>query len=361
MWPTACSEAAQQVRDGQADAARATYRDALARGERGVELAPDGNYHRERLAQAYDAAAQLAHLKQDLAAAIDLSRRAVAHQRDLVKLQGELAQVHANLATYLNHAGIFLWDKGALAEALPVLEEAVRVQEGVMAQLKGDRRALEQLRHQRGCVGKVLGELGDYRRAAAVIIQAGETLPDGALERFKSATFLLFLCVPQAQKDKSLTEEQRRDLVRRYTEQAVAFRDAALKVCPDTPTARSELALWLALHRADQLRDPVAAMRLACAAVEQAPQEPACWSALGAAHYARGEYAEAVEALTKAERLRQQFDSGDGFLRALCHARLGDGSAAEWYDRAVKEKAHSAWHEGLLGSVEGQARRACGR
>ena len=74
--------------------------------------------------------------------------------------------------------------------------------------------------------------LGEHGAAAKTAAEAPRLFPDSWEERVRAAEFR---CVPRAQKDGRLTEEQRRTVAQTYADQAVAWvREAVAKRCKDT-------------------------------------------------------------------------------------------------------------------------------
>ncbi|HKB36114.1 MAG TPA: tetratricopeptide repeat protein, partial [Gemmataceae bacterium] len=86
-----------------------------------------------------------------------------------------------------------------------------------------------------------------------------------------------------------------------------------------------------------RFRDAAEAFALARRAVELAPENGACWLALGVAHYRAGDHEGAVTTLQKARALRDGGNSFDGFFLALAHRQLGNKQEArKGYDQASR-------------------------
>jgi len=93
----------------------------------------------------------------------------------------------------------------------------------------------------------------------------------------------------------------------------------------------------LATNPDPRVRDPGRAVNLAKKAVELAPEDGNCWSALGTAHYRAGDWKVARAALEKSMELSKGGNSFDWFFLAMCHEKLGDKEKArQWYDKAVE-------------------------
>jgi tetratricopeptide (TPR) repeat protein len=97
----------------------------------------------------------------------------------------------------------------------------------------------------------------------------------------------------------------------------------------------SHLAWFLATCPAPELRDPVAAVELATAALDW--KEGRRWRSLGVALYRKGDWQPALEALMKAEALQPVRSASTWFFLAMTHWQRGDKEQArQWYDKAVQ-------------------------
>jgi serine/threonine protein kinase len=84
-----------------------------------------------------------------------------------------------------------------------------------------------------GELAEVLVELGEHAEAAKTAAEVPRLYPDSWQECHQAATHLA-RCVPLAEKDAQLTEDQRRTLAQAYADQAVArLREAVAKGCTD--------------------------------------------------------------------------------------------------------------------------------
>jgi tetratricopeptide (TPR) repeat protein len=137
---------------------------------------------------------------------------------------------------------------------------------------------------------------------------------------------------------------------------AIAEYERLVKDHPESPGNARDLAWLLAMCPSQELRDPDRAVTLARQATALAPQGGDCWRALGAALCRSEKWAEAVEALGKAEALRAA-DGRVRLLQALAHAKLGDRDRArDCYDKVrqwpAKAGPEAPEHRGLRIEVE---------
>jgi serine/threonine protein kinase/tetratricopeptide (TPR) repeat protein len=95
------------------------------------------------------------------------------------------------------------------------------------------------------------------------------------------------------------------------------------------PASQNGLAWFLANCADPQFRDPIRAVALARAVVNEAPDTGDYWMTLGAAHYRANDYPAAVEALDKAVQLRTDLDTSPArFFLAMAHWQLGQKDQA---------------------------------
>jgi serine/threonine protein kinase/tetratricopeptide (TPR) repeat protein len=126
------------------------------------------------------------------------------------------------------------------------------------------------------------------------------------------------------------------------------------KLSPEDLACQDLFAWFLATCADPQFRDGRRAVEVAKKVVERQPREADYWLTLGAAHYARGDWQPALEALHKATRFSNARTSQIGFFLAMASWRLGDkDQSRKWYDEAV---ARMEQHQ--LRSVETRRLRA---
>jgi tetratricopeptide (TPR) repeat protein len=84
-------------------------------------------------------------------------------------------------------------------------------------------------------------------------------------------------------------------------------------------------------------RDAGQAVELAKKVSELAPKDGNAWKVLGAAQYRAGDWKAAIEALQKANQLKDGGDGYEWFYLAMAHWKLGDkAQARKWYDQAIQ-------------------------
>src|SRR5262249_51553562 len=104
---------------------------------------------------------------------------------------------------------------------------------------------------------------------------------------------------------------------------------------------QSPLALnreaWKMLTGPAEQRDPVKALALIRAALDQQPGGHMLLNTLGVAEYRNGMYQEAVATLEKSLASgKGEWDAFDLFFLSMCHAKLGSAAKAkDYFDRAV--------------------------
>jgi tetratricopeptide (TPR) repeat protein len=86
------------------------------------------------------------------------------------------------------------------------------------------------------------------------------------------------------------------------------------------------------------LRDPPRALDLGKEAVKLKPEDGYNWNALGVAHYAAGDWQNAVTALEKSERLAPgKLVAQNSLFLAMAHWQAGHTEEARrWYQQAVQ-------------------------
>ncbi len=151
-------------------------------------------------------------------------------------------------------------------------------------------------------------------------------------------------------------------------DKAIADLDKALKLQPDLPMGKNNLAWILTTCPQAKFRDPVRAAELAKQAVAAQPKESTFWTTLGLAQYRSGDWKAARETLQKSLELGPGNGSPYWFGRttlflAMSHWKLGDKEKARTtYDQALEwmaknkpklEKDQTRWKE--LCSFQDQA------
>lgn len=132
--------------------------------------------------------------------------------------------------------------------------------------------------------------------------------------------------------------------------------ESSLMKFPDAAAIRAQFAWFLVTCPDAQRQNPVRAMELASAAVEQRPQHAPTRRILAAVHYRQGRYLDALEAVRQSAASQGCQDGFDLFLSALCHARLAERSQAiQSYDLALRWIADHPCDLDLLAPLQWEA------
>jgi tetratricopeptide (TPR) repeat protein/serine/threonine protein kinase len=122
----------------------------------------------------------------------------------------------------------------------------------------------------------------------------------------------------------------------RFEEADAEYREG-LRLGPNDANAHNAASWFHATCPDAKFRDPQRAVELARQAVALAPKEGSYWNTLGVAHYRAGDYKASLTSLQQSMELNAGGDSGDWFILAMVHWRLGEkGTARQWYSRAVQ-------------------------
>jgi serine/threonine protein kinase/tetratricopeptide (TPR) repeat protein len=128
-----------------------------------------------------------------------------------------------------------------------------------------------------------------------------------------------------------------RSEARRLWLRAVDHGRRAMELKPDDSDLLDDLSWLLATCPEAEIRDPAQAIELAKTAVARKPESSRYRNTLGVAHFAEGNWAEAVASLEKSAELNKGGGGFDWYFLAMAHARLGHPEEArKYYDRAVE-------------------------
>jgi tetratricopeptide (TPR) repeat protein len=110
----------------------------------------------------------------------------------------------------------------------------------------------------------------------------------------------------------------------------------AWELKPDDAAHCSMLARALAAYPDSHLRDPERSVSLAKSAIKGYPLHGPFWNTLGLAYYRQGDYAQSLEALREAMRLRSGGECSDWLLFAMSLWKINaQDDARNWYQKAI--------------------------
>jgi tetratricopeptide (TPR) repeat protein/serine/threonine protein kinase len=119
--------------------------------------------------------------------------------------------------------------------------------------------------------------------------------------------------------------------------EVIAVYKKVLELDPGNTDVRNDLAWALATCPDLRQRNATEAVKLAEAAVRQAPRDGNVWNTLGVARYRAGDWKGAREALGQSTQLHQGGGASDWFFLAMAHWQLGQkDKARRWYGRSVR-------------------------
>jgi WD40 repeat protein/serine/threonine protein kinase/tetratricopeptide (TPR) repeat protein len=182
-----------------------------------------------------------------------------------------------------------------------------------------------------------LVRLGRHGAAAKAVEELLRLFPNqNGPGEYRYAGGVLTDCVPLAEKDPKLPEEQRKKVAQAYTDRARELLGKSALMSVSDAAGQNKVAWLLATHRDVRFRTPRQAVELATKAVEKEPKNGGYWNTLGVARYRAGDWKGTVAALEKSMELRKGGTSEDWFFLAMAHWQLGRrDQARQWYDRAV--------------------------
>jgi eukaryotic-like serine/threonine-protein kinase len=156
--------------------------------------------------------------------------------------------VQSDLAATLNDLSLLLMDRGEVAKARRLLEEAVEHQQLALQAQPRHPPYRQFLRHHYANLAKALGRLGEHVELARVAEKLSEVFPENPAGWYEAAGALA-LCVSLTAKDATQTPGQRDELAKAYADRAIrmlrtavqkGFKDAGhLKQNPDLDPLRS--------------------------------------------------------------------------------------------------------------------------
>jgi tetratricopeptide (TPR) repeat protein len=246
-----------------------------------------------------------------------------------------------------SNLGQFRAKQGRFTEACQLYERAIRHQRLALESRPNHSLYRKWLRnHYLGLALALLG-LGDHDKAAQAATEVAGFGKDDS-ENSLMAYRLLNFCSYLAREDSRIPPGGRGGLAARYQEQGrgLLLRAAAGQIRKDASLyldyARGvltpfQLPAYPGSRMARELApDTFLALELAQEAVRREPENPDAWTLLGRVWQAKGDSAQAVEALNRSLQLSQAGTGEEFFMLALAHQNLKDGKEARTcYDRAV--------------------------
>jgi tetratricopeptide (TPR) repeat protein len=111
----------------------------------------------------------------------------------------------------------------------------------------------------------------------------------------------------------------------------------AIRLCPDDPDALNECAWHVGADAESPLFDAKLGVSLAERAIKRAPAAGKIWNTLGVARYRAGDYAAALEALSKSVVFqKERAFAWDAFFLAMTHWQLGHKDEAHtWFAQGI--------------------------
>jgi uncharacterized protein HemY len=104
----------------------------------------------------------------------------------------------------------------------------------------------------------------------------------------------------------------------------------------DLPEVLNDLAWFMVMEPKLPVADFASALQMAKQAVDKNPENGNFWNTLGATHYRRREWQDAITALEKARELHGGGDGFDFIFLAMAHWQLGNKKQAQdWYQKAA--------------------------
>jgi tetratricopeptide (TPR) repeat protein len=290
---------------------------------------------RRELAVVHDNLGQLLGAAGQTAEAEVAFRQALAIREELAKEYPLDPDQNHLLACVLNNFAMLWASKGQhLPDARAMLERAVRCQQKGLEAHPEHQLYRSWLRMNYVNLAGVLLMLKDHAAAAAAAqnLAAASDDTDDLLRAYQA----LLQCRPLVRTDAKLPLPQRQETIRNYSRLCRQLIGLAAPRPDLTPAWANEFAWALANIAEPEFRDPDLAVKLAKRAIESKPNEGDYWNTLGAAHYRKGNYGDAISALEMSVSLRQGGDAVDFFLLAMAHQRLDKNvKARTYYDQAV--------------------------
>jgi serine/threonine protein kinase len=235
--------AAALVQQGDDDAAVQVSRQFVAEQEKLAARFADVPHFQWELARArYNLAFTLVKTKQ-YAEAEKLYHKALPPLQELVGKNPDNPDYQNSLAAVCIGLGVELSSRGELAEARRLLLKAIDQAEIARKHRPQSLLYRQQLRAGYFTLAETLVRLPDHDEAARALLKYAKLFPESVEEQVQTAKCFVH-CASWVERYAKLSPAQRQDIVRRYTDEALALLpDGASPVkLPDAPASRAELA-----------------------------------------------------------------------------------------------------------------------
>ena len=261
-------------------------------------------------------------------ATLGTTNDAIDHFRRAVELDPRYAEAH-------NQAGILLRGLKRHEEALGAFQAALEIRPDSVPYLNNLANTLENL-------GRTQEAEATLRRALELNPQYGNTYHNlGSLlmdqGQFDEAIELLGKAAHTSDV-KAISwrlRGQAASQAGRFADALESF-EAALKMSPDEPFLKNDLAWLLANCPEQERRDPQRAVQLAASAAKSAQNTDQIFKTLGVSHYRAGDFAAARNSLHAALAM-SGVNAVDLFFLAMTYWRLDhQDEAREWFHKGVK-------------------------
>jgi serine/threonine protein kinase len=299
-----------------------------------------------------DAARLLPEFRQELPAAhtalgelfVATGRQAQAEQAyraseaayvKLVEAFPHVARYRGYLADTQDALGSILCQKGDFTGARSLAETAIHhCQVAIDASpLHTHLRASMQKLNDR--LARVCIAQGDHAGAACAADACANMLnycPYGA----KYAMELYALLPAVVDKDRHLSDSQRKELTAKYLAREKKLQEEMLARSPASAWFKNQLARHLVTCADPRVRDAARAVKYIELAIASKPQEWKFWNTLGVVRYRNGDWRGTIAAMEKASHMNGGTDAGDFLFQAMAYWHLEKpGQARKSFQAAV--------------------------
>jgi tetratricopeptide (TPR) repeat protein len=225
-----------------------------------------------------------------------LHRQVLPLLRELVQDFPKVIKYRSELGAQLNNLANRLFERGELAEARLLIEEAI-VHQQVAHKADSQHATYHRfLRNHYAVLAEICVQQGDHVRAAVAAVEVPRFFPDNWTEHHLAAQRLA-ACTLLAQADGQLSELERQARARQYADGAKAALRKAIQRSADNADAHDTLAWFLLTCEAPLCRDTGLALELARKAIAAAPKNSRYCETLARAYGDAGQPAQAEKYL----------------------------------------------------------------